>query len=49
VTKETYIQQLLYGMMHHPKIVEAAIIFWHCEIPYNTAEEYMYILESKLK
>jgi len=48
MTKETYIQNLLYGIKHHPTLIEAAIIFWHIEMPYDTAEDYMYKLEGKL-
>jgi len=49
MTKEEYISKLLYGAKLHPKVIEAAIIFWHCEIPYDIAQEYMYKLEEKLK
>lgn len=49
MTKNEYIQDLLMGRMWNRQILDAALIYWHSEIPFAMACVYMNNLEKKLK
>jgi len=48
MTKNEYIQDLLMGRMWNRQILDAALIYWHSEIPFAMACVYMNNLEKKL-
>jgi hypothetical protein len=48
MTKSDYISMLLFGRHPFKQLSEAAIIFWHSEVPPLNAKIYIERLENKL-
>lgn len=49
MTKNEYLQDLLMGRRWNRQIIDAALIYWHSQIPIVLAAVHMNNLEEKLK
>ncbi len=47
--KRRYIQVVLLGMPHDPRLADAAIFFYHAEVPMDVARGYLETIARKLK
>lgn len=47
--KASYLSHVLHGLKKDHRMIEAALVFYHCEISLGTAREYLEILQEKLK
>jgi hypothetical protein len=48
MSKGAYIKGLLYGTFASAQMLEAALIYWHSDIPFEDAKMYFKNLEAKL-
>jgi len=47
--KRRYIQVVLLGMPRDPRLADAALFFYHAEVPMNEARGYLETLARKMK
>lgn len=47
--KREYLWTVFDEILQSPKLVEAALIFYHAEVPVEQAREYIKILATKIK
>ena len=47
--KREYLHAVFYSTPQSPKLVEAALIFFHAEVPVEQAREYLRILAEKVE
>lgn len=47
--KSAYIRELLEGKEYHPRMLDAALIYYHSGIPLDQAQQYLTTLKEKLK
>ena len=47
--KREYLWAVFTKTPQSPKLLEAALIFYHAEVPVEQAREYLRILETKIK
>jgi hypothetical protein len=46
--KKDYLLNVFESVKQHPKLIEAALIFYHAEMPVDQAQKCLTILEKKL-
>ena len=47
--KREYLWEVFKDTAQSPKLIEAALIFYHSEVPAEQAREYIKILDAKVK
>ena len=47
--KREYLWEVFKDTAQSPKLIEAALIFYHSEVPVEQAREYIKILDAKVK
>lgn len=47
--KREYLWAVFKAVPQNPKLVEAALVFYHAEVPVEQAREYLATLHTKLK
>jgi hypothetical protein len=47
--KRVYLEQVFYTLPMSPQLVEAALIFYHAEVPVEQARDYIEVLAKKIK
>lgn len=49
IEKQYYLRAALHGLKREARMADAALLFYHCNVPPATAHEYLKVLQGKLK